>query len=164
MQKLETAMVFGLFFLYFIIYKFVFLNSVLYLSIRERHSKSYIKKHKENNFIKKLFYTHYKNDIPKFYYYQNIIIVISIIANLITGIVSAIVSYKVLQVLFLIMISLFYLSLLNWEIEATFSRIKPKSLIFKILISIIYSVLTFLVIYQIGKLGLSQWIVLFYSS
>lgn len=152
MQTLEFPIVFVLFFLYFIIYKFVFLNSVLYLNIRKNHSKSYIKKHKENNLIKKLLYTNYKNELPKFYYYQNIIIVLVIVLNLIISISSIVISGKIIEIFLLIMVSFFYLTLLNWEVAATFSRIKSKSLIIKILIFIIYAVLTFLILFQIIKI------------
>lgn len=155
MQTLEIPIVFGLFFFYFLIYKFVFLNSVLDLSIRKYHSKSYIKKNKTNNYIKKIFYANYKNELPKFYYYQNIVIVLIAILCLIMSIVSIIVSVNVIKILFLIMISVFYISLLNWELESTFSRIKSKSIIIKILISLIYSVLTFFIIFQIIK----TWII-----
>ena len=151
MQKLEIPIVFVLFFFYLLIYKFIFLNSVLDLSIRNHHSKSYIKKNKTKSFIKKLLYTNYKKELPKFYYYQNIVIVLIAVFSLIMSIVSIIVSGNITKILLLIMLSVFYLSLLNWELEATFSRIKSKSLIIKIIISLIYSVLTFFVIFQIIK-------------
>lgn len=151
MQKLEIPIVFVLFFFYLLIYKFAFLNSVLDLSIRNHHSKSYIKKNKTKSFIKKLLYTNYKKELPKFYYYQNIVIVLIAVFSLIMSIVSIIVSVNVIKILMLIMLTVFYISLLNWEVEATFSRIKSRSLIVKILISLIYSVLSFFVIFQIIK-------------
>lgn len=119
------------------------------LNIREYHSKSYIKKHKSNKLIEKLFFTNYKKELSKFYYYQNIVIVIVIFLCLISAIISPILSYDIIKTLFLIILSLFYLSLLNWEIEATFSRIKSKSLILKVLMSGIYSVLTFFILLEI---------------
>lgn len=149
MQKINYIIVFALGFIYFVLYKFIFINSVLDLNIREYHSKSYIKKHKSNKLIEKLFFTNYKKELSKFYYYQNIVIVIVIFLCLISAIISPILSYDIIKTLFLIILSLFYLSLLNWEIEATFSRIKSKSLILKVLMSGIYSVLTFFILLEI---------------
>lgn len=149
MQRINYIIVFALGFIYFVLYKFIFINSVLDLNIREYHSKSYIKKHKSNKLIEKLFFTNYKKELSKFYYYQNIVIVIVIFLCLISAIISPILSYDIIKTLFLIILSLFYLSLLNWEIEATFSRIKSKSLILKVLMSGIYSVLTFFILLEI---------------
>lgn len=149
MQRINYIIVFALGFIYFVLYKFIFINSVLNLNIREYHSKSYIKKHKSNKLIEKLFFTNYKKELSKFYYYQNIVIVIVIFLCLISAIISPILSYDIIKTLFLIILSLFYLSLLNWEIEATFSRIKSKSLILKVLMSGIYSVLTFFILLEI---------------
>lgn len=149
MQRIIYIIVFALGFIYFVLYKFIFINSVLNLNIREYHSKSYIKKHKSNKLIEKLFFTNYKKELSKFYYYQNIVIVIVIFLCLISAIISPILSYDIIKTLFLIILSLFYLSLLNWEIEATFSRIKSKSLILKVLMSGIYSVLTFFILLEI---------------
>lgn len=148
MQRINYIIVFALGFIYFVLYKFIFINSVLDLNIREYHSKSYIKKHKSNKLIEKLFFTNYKKELSKFYYYQNIVIVIVIFLCLISAIISPILSYDIIKTLFLIILSLFYLSLLNWEIESTFSRIKSKSLILKVLMSGIYSVLTFFILYR----------------
>lgn len=78
MQRINYIIVFALGFIYFVLYKFIFINSVLDLNIREYHSKSYIKKHKSNKLIEKLFFTNYKKELSKFYYYQNIVIVIVI--------------------------------------------------------------------------------------
>lgn len=149
MQRINYIIVFALGFIYFVLYKFIFINSVLDLNIREYHSKSYIKKHKSNKLIEKLFFTNYKKELSKFYYYQNIVIVIVIFLCLISAIISPILSYDIIKTLFLIILSLFYLSLLNWEIEATFSRIKSKSLILKVLMSGIYFVLTFFILLEI---------------
>lgn len=149
MQRINYIIVFALGFIYFVLYKFIFLNSVLNLNIRKYHSKSYIKKHKSNKLTEKLFFTNYKNELSKFYYYQNIVIVIVIIICFISAVVSQILSYNIIKTLFLIILSLFYLSLLNWEIESTFSRIKSKSLILKVLMSGIYSVLTFFILLEI---------------
>lgn len=149
MQRINYIIVFALGFIYFVLYKFIFINSVLNLNIRKYHSKSYIKKHKSNKLIEKLFFTNYKKELSKFYYYQNIVIVIVIFLCLISAIISPILSYDIIKTLFLIILSLFYLSLLNWEIEATFSRIKSKSLILKVLMSGIYSVLTFFILLEI---------------
>jgi len=149
MQRINYIIVFALGFIYFVLYKFIFINSVLNLNIREYHSKSYIKKHKSNKLIEKLFFTNYKKELSKFYYYQNIVIVIVIFLCLISAIISPILSYDIIKTLFLIILSLFYLSLLNWEIESTFSRIKSKSLILKVLMSGIYSVLTFFILLEI---------------
>lgn len=66
MQTLEIPIVFGLFFFYFLIYKFVFLNSVLDLSIRKYHSKSYIKKIKQITTLKKYFMLIIKMNSPNF--------------------------------------------------------------------------------------------------
>lgn len=149
MQRINYIIVFALGFIYFVLYKFIFINSVLNLNIREYHSKSYIKKHKSNKLIEKLFFTNYKKELSKFYYYQNIVIVIVIVICFISAVVSPILSYDIIKTLFLIILSLFYLSLLNWEIESTFSRIKSKSLILKVLMSGIYSVLTFFILLEI---------------
>lgn len=149
MQRINYIIVFALGFIYFVLYKFIFINSVLNLNIREYHSKSYIKKHKSNKLIEKLFFTNYKKELSKFYYYQNIVIVIAIVICFISAVVSPILSYDIIKTLFLIILSLFYLSLLNWEIESTFSRIKSKSLILKVLMSGIYSVLTFFILLEI---------------
>lgn len=149
MQRINYLIVFALGFIYFVLYKFVFINSVLYLNIREYHSRSYLKKHKSKKLTENLFFTNYKNELSKFYYYQNIVVVIVIIICLISSIISPILSYGILKILFLIILSLFYLSLLNWEIESTFSRIKSKSLMLKVLMSAIYAVLTFFIIFEI---------------
>lgn len=149
MQRINYIIVFALGFIYFVLYKFIFINSVLNLNIREYHSKSYIKKHKSNKLIEKLFFTNYKKELSKFYYYQNIVIVIVIVICFISAVVSPILSYDIIKTLFLIILSLFYLSLLNWEIESTFSRIKSKSLMLKVLMSGIYSVLTFFILLEI---------------
>lgn len=149
MQRINYIIVFALGFIYFVLYKFIFINSVLNLNIRKYHSKSYIKKHKSNKLTEKLFFTNYKNELSKFYYYQNIVIVIVIVICFISAVVSPILSYNIIKTLFLIILSLFYLSLLNWEIESTFSRIKSKSLMLKVLMSGIYSVLTFFILLEI---------------
>lgn len=149
MQKISFSVVFGLLFVYLLIYKFFFLDSVLYLQIRNTHSKSYMKKNKSKNIFDKLLFLRYKKDLSKFYYYQNIAIVIIAVLCLILIGVSIMLTERINTILFLLLFPVFYLTLMNWEISSTFSKIKSKSVLFKIFVSVFYAVLTFLILFRI---------------
>ena len=57
----------------FIFFKFVYLNSSIYLQLRQKHSNSYLKKHKAQNWIDRLFYTRYRREISKPLFAANIL-------------------------------------------------------------------------------------------
>lgn len=149
MQIIEEFFVFFAFFLYFTLYKIIFLDSLIYLEIRKNRSKSYIKKNKSTGNISKLFYINFKNDFSRFYFYQNIIIVFIGLICIITSFLSFFITKVITKYVLLFVFPFFYLSMLNWEIVSTLSRIKNKSKLLKALIILLYSVLTFFIMYQI---------------
>lgn len=149
MREMNFSVIFGLFFIYILIYKFFFLDSVLYMQIRKSHSKSYIKKNKSKKLFDRLLFLNHKKDLSFFYFYQNIVIVFIAAFCLILIGASIILTERINNILFILLFPVFYLTLLNWEISSTFSNIKSKSLLFKIFVSVFYAILTFLILFRI---------------
>lgn len=73
---------------YFIFYKFTFINSKIYFNLRDHHSKTYLRKNKPRSFKDKIFYTCYKKSINKFVYWLNVVCCIAILLTFVIGMVT----------------------------------------------------------------------------
>ena len=155
-EHTSASIVFIIFAVYFIIYKLLFLNSEIYLEIRSKRSKSYLKKHKIG-FINSIFYSKFKDDIKLFYYYQNIFIVSLILFCTIFSVLSLMFNIGVVRRIFMLTFPFFYFSLLNWEIESTISQIKSKSIWTKIFVAVFWIVITALILIRIAGVFIERW-------
>lgn len=120
--------------LYMLFYKFVYINSCVYLELRDAHSKSYIRKHKSANLIDYLLFVRFKKSLSKYIYFSNIIYLFSGIIGLILLILSLCVSISSIvehYIVFLVILSVF--SMLAWITTGMASKVKTYSLFNKIL-------------------------------
>lgn len=120
--------------LYMLFYKFVYINSCVYLELRDTHSKSYIRKHKSANFIDYLLFARFKKSLSKYIYFSNIIYLLSGLVGLILLILSLCVTISSIvenYIVFLVILSVF--SMLAWITTGVSSKVKTYSLLNKIL-------------------------------
>lgn len=120
--------------LYMLFYKFVYINSCIYLELRNRHSKSYIRKHKSANIIDSLLFLRFKNSLSKFAFINNIVYLIAGAGGIILLIISIFAPIgNVLEdyIVFLVILSVF--SMLTWITSGMAAKIKTYTFLNKIL-------------------------------
>lgn len=76
--------------IYLFFFKFVYLNSSIYLQLRQKHSNSYLKKHKAQNWIDGLFYTRYCHEISKPLFATNVLYLVSAVIGVFVIVFAAV--------------------------------------------------------------------------
>lgn len=133
----------GILSFYMIFYKFVYIDSCIYLELRNNHSKTFLKKNKARNIIDKIFYIRYKGEINKLLYVANILYFVAgvlgyfiiILSMLFKGKESLLENY----VVFLVLLSVF--SIIIWITTSMLSKLKTYSIILKLLYISLYVVI-----------------------
>lgn len=129
--------------LYMLFYKFVYINSCIYLELRNFHSKSYIKKHKSANLIDYLLFKRFKKSLSKYTYVSNIVYLTAGIVGLILQLLSILAPISTMlehYIVFLIILSVF--SLLAWMTSGMTTKLKTYSVFNKILYIGLYIVIS----------------------
>lgn len=130
--------------IYFIYYKFFIINSYIYSALRQQHSKSYLKKQK-NNFANKIFFLNYKNEISKARYYLNFTFVVMILLNIIFAVVSLINSdLLIIKIYLYVFFAVLCFSVLIELIRISWSIVKSKNILIRIFIVAFYIAVTIL--------------------
>lgn len=144
MNVFEVSLFFILFTIFFIVYKFIYLDTVIYNKLRANHSKSFLKKNREKSIFKRLLYCKYKNEISKFYFYINMICCIVILLCAIFSLVGFIKeTHEILLKAFVFIVPFVFFAIITMLFSSMIERINKKSLLSKLMI---YAFITLLIV------------------
>lgn len=117
----------------YVFFKFVYINSSIYLELRESFSKTYLRKNKSKNIFNKLFYVNYKDKINKFLFGINIIYFVSGVMGTIILLLSSFIKNKYIECYIYYLAVLYFFSCVIWATSGMLYKIKTYSFIQKIL-------------------------------
>ena len=125
-------------------FKFVYLDSTIYLYLRNLHSKSYLKKNKPKNIFDRFFYIRYKTELDKHLFNVNILYFVSGILGFFVIILNIITDLKYIDNYIVFLTVLAFFSNVIWITSSMFYKLQTYSIIQKILyISIYIYVITY---------------------
>lgn len=129
---------------YMLFFKFVYLDSTIYLYLRNLHSKSYLKKNKPKNIFDRFFYIRYKTELDKHLFNINILYFVSGILGFFVIILNIITDLKYIDNYIVFLTVLAFFSNVIWITSSMFYKLQTYSIIQKILyISIYIYVITY---------------------
>ncbi len=129
---------------YMLFFKFVYLDSTIYLYLRNLHSKSYLKKNKPKNIFDRFFYIRYKTELDKHLFNVNILYFASGILGFFVIILNIITDLKYIDNYIVFLTVLAFFSNVIWITSSMFYKLQTYSIIQKILyISIYIYVITY---------------------
>lgn len=129
---------------YMLFFKFVYLDSTIYLYLRNLHSKSYLKKNKPKNIFDRFFYIRYKTELDKHLFNVNILYFVSGILGFFVIILNIITDLKYIDNYIVFLTVLAFFSNVIWITSSMFYKLQTYSIIQKILyISIYIYVITY---------------------
>lgn len=123
----------------YVFFKFVYINSSIYLELRESFSKTYLRKNKSKNIFNKLFYVNYKDKINKFLFGINIIYFVSGVMGTIILLLSSFIKNKYIECYIYYLAVLYFFSCVIWATSGMLYKIKTYSFIQKILYLLVYA-------------------------
>ncbi len=134
---------------YFIFYKFAYINSNIYLNLREHHSNSYLKKNKPRSLKDKIFYTCYKNSISKFFYWLNVVYCVAAVLGIVLGLIIWAADLEsidfmdpIITAILIIWVLLAQMSLIFWAWSGVLAKRKTYSPALRIIFVLFYVVAT----------------------
>lgn len=123
---------------YMLFFKLVYLDSTIYLYLRELHSKSYLRKNKPKNIFDRIFYIRYRGEINKHLFYINILYFFAGILGFLVLIINAVIELKHIDDFVVFLAILAFFSNVIWITSSMLYKLKTYSIFQKILYILIY--------------------------